>query len=158
MKILLSFFSLFFLHDSCYCQLKQVAVSNIVYLEEKGLCCLDSTNIVSTFCPLNLDGFKIKFYAINLDKDKGKLQLIGRVCVSDEINSSGLLGIEIFKAKKVENKLTGRASVGETTDGKKFISNDGFFDIILKVESNESLFFYRTGYFLKEFSVFKLLQ
>lgn len=158
MKILLLVLSLFFLLDSSYCQLKQMPVSKINNQQEKGLRCLDSSNAISVSCPLNLDGFTVKFYSSYIDRNKGELQLIGRVCVSEGANASGISEVEIFKAVKSENKLVGRIPSGETTDGNKFIANDGFFDITVKVEDNESLFFYRAGYFVKEFTVFKLFQ
>ena len=108
MKFLFSMLGLFFLTDSSYCQLKQIPVSKIINQQEKSLCCLDSTNAISKSCPLNLDGFRIKFYAAYLDKNKSELQLIGRACKSDEINSPGISELEIFKAKKVDNKIIGR--------------------------------------------------
>lgn len=158
MKSLLLLLSLFFVFDSSYCQLKQMPVSKINNQQEKALCCLDSANAISVSCPLNLDGFTVKFYSSYIDRNKGELQLIGRVCVSEGANGSGISDVEIFKAMKSDTKLVGRISVGETTDGNKFIANDGFFDITVKVENNESLFFYRTGYFVKEFTIFKLFQ
>lgn len=158
MKMLLLIFSLVFLINSSYCQLKQISVSKITYQQEKNLRCIDSTDTISKFCSVDLDGFRVRFYAAYLDKSKGELQLIGRVCVSDKMNSSGISDIEIFKGRKIENKLIGRSSVGETTDGKSFINNDGFFDIKLKIEKNESLFFHSQRYFLKEFAISKLLQ
>jgi hypothetical protein len=133
-------------------------VSKINTQQEKALRCLDSAYVISIYCPLSLDGFTVKFYSSYIDRNKGELQLIGRVCVSEGETGSGISGVEIFKAMKSDNKLVGRISVGETTDGNKFITNDGFFDITVKVEKNESLFFYRTGYFVKEFTVFKLFE
>ncbi len=120
MKILFLILGLFFLRNSSHCQLKQVSVSKINAQQDKALRCLDSINAISKSCPLNLDGFKIKFFTVYLDRNKGELQLIGRVCVSDQVNSPGISGVEIFKAKKSENKLMDRTSVGESTDGKEF--------------------------------------
>jgi hypothetical protein len=57
-----------------------------------------------------------------------------------------------------EKKLINYTPIGETTDVKKFISNDGFFDISFEIKGNESLFFYRYRYFLEELTVSKLLQ
>ena len=158
MKHILLIFIFFIFLNSSYCQLKKISVLKIANQQVKSIQCLDSTGIISKFCSLDLDGFSIIFYSAYLDKSKNELQLIGRVCSSDKMNSSGIAGVQIFKALKKDNKLTKRYSIGETTYDKNSINNDGFFDITLKVEKKNSLFFYNQKYFLKEFTISRLLQ
>ncbi|HEX4875617.1 MAG TPA: hypothetical protein VFV31_03035 [Chitinophagaceae bacterium] len=158
MKYLFSLLCIFFLSERGFAQSKQIPVLKISSQEVKALRCLDSASRVSTTCPLGLDGFNVIFYASYMDKSKGELRLIGRVCVSGAMNSTGLSEVEIFKSTKEKNILTDRNLIGRTTYDKEFINNDGFFDIALTIKKNESLFFYSSGHFLKEFTVFKLLQ
>lgn len=148
-----------FFSNPGYSQLREIPVSKVVGLQEKNLHCLnDSANTISKFCSLDLDGFSIRFFVAYLDKNKRKVQLIGRVCRSDAANSIGIPGVEIFKATKDEGKLSGRSSIAYTTNGNKYMYNDGFFDITLTIEKDEYLFFHGTGYFLGEFALYKLLQ
>jgi hypothetical protein len=158
MKILLSFLCIFFLNIPVYSQLKKMPISKVTNQQIKGSRCLDSLWNISNTCPLGQERFKVNFYITLIDKVKKTIRLIGRVQSTDNIESTGLSGVEIFKSIAVANKLTNRTRLGETTDGKKFINNDGFFDITLEVEKKESIFFYGYRYFLEEFAVSKLMQ
>ncbi len=140
-----------------YCQLKQIAISKVLSQQAKGLRCIDSSGIISEHCSLDLDGFSIRLYAAYFDNNIKEMRLIGRVCMSDIMSSAGISDIEIFKAQAKDKKIIDKTLIGRTSFDKQYINNDGFFDITLTVNKNESLFFYGTGYFLKEFTVFKLL-
>lgn len=158
MKFVLSILCMFFFNAIGLSQSKQIPLYKISSQEIKTLRCLDSASRISTNCSLGLDGFSVIFYASFFDKRKGELRLIGRVCSSGAMNSTGLSDIEIFKATKDKNRITARSLIGRTTYDKEFINNDGFFDIIIVVKRSESLFFYGAGFFLKEFTVFNLLE
>jgi len=122
----------------------------------KGMRCLDSTWVVSTICPLGQQRLNIVLFYSFYDKIKKTIRLIGRVQTLASVNSTGLTGIEIYKAVLNESKLINRTKIGETTDGKDFIENDGFFDITTQIGLNESIFFYRKTYYLEEFRVWRL--
>jgi hypothetical protein len=133
-----------------YGQLKEVPVSRIIKLKVNELKCLDSNSVVTNICSLGLDGISVEFYKVFLDEKESEIRIIGRC--------GAIAGIDIFKAVKKENKLYKITLLGETSYDKKYINNDGFFDIVMKVDKNESLFFHETRYFLVEYSVFKLFQ
>ncbi len=157
MKQVLSVISFFVFLDSSYCQLRLIPVTKILNLEEKALHCLnDSLNVISKSCSLGLDGFKINLYSVSLDKSNREMQIVGRVCIAKEANSPGLSDVQIFKATKEDHKLLNRSPIGETTKGTNLSNNDGFFDIKVSINKGECLFFNRTGYFLREFPLFKL--
>jgi len=158
MKILSLMLSLNIFFVPGYSQLKSIPVSKIALLQDKNLRCLDTSGMVSKLCPLGLDGFNVIFFNAYLDKIKMEVRLIGRVCTSGGMSTGGLPDIEIFKAAKEGNKLTGRSLISRTTYDKEFIYNDGFFDITIAIKKGESLFFYNHRYFLKEFTISKLLQ
>lgn len=141
-----------------YCQLKQISVSKVYTLHVKGMNCLDSVSGISTTCSLGQERLTVFFYSAYLDKTNSELQLIGRVCIAKQMNSSGVAGIDIFRAIKSGNKLINRQPVGKTTYDRESIYNDGFFDIRLKFNKKESLFFYGYRYFIEEFAIGKLLE
>lgn len=140
------------------CQQKPFAISKIDNLKVKGLNCIDSANRISTQCSLGMDGFSVKFYYADFDNTKKVLRLIGRVCIGEGSNSIGVSNIVIFKGVKNKNEISKKEVLGGSTYDKKFISNDGFFDISYSIRSMESLFFQGTGYYLKEFVTFKILK
>lgn len=133
-----------------YGQLKEVPVSRITGLKVNELRCLDSNAVVTNICSLGLDGISVQFYKVFLDEKEKEIRIIGRC--------GAIAGIDIFKAAKRGNKLNKITLLGETSYDKKYINNDGFFDIIMKVDKNESLFFHETRYFIVEYSAFKLFQ
>jgi len=157
MKPAFLFFGFILSLTPCFSQLKEIPISKVNQLRNTQLICLDSNNVTSKLCSLDLDGLKINFFNAHFDKTKKSLQLIGRICASESKNCHGISQIRIFTAKKVGNKLSDLTTVGETTEDKIFISNNGFFDIVITINKGESLFFYNSAYFLKEFAISKML-
>lgn len=139
------------------CQLKPIPVSQILNKDVGQTVCLDSTNQISQSCPTYLEGFYVKIYSAYFDKGKKNVQIIGRICSSNESNGYGIFDVEIFKARKQNGKLLEKKVIGLTTYDSKFFNNDGFFDIKFELRQDESLFFYGTKYFLSEFAVYQLL-
>lgn len=135
--------------DSGYSQFKEISSSQINKLRVLELRCLDSNGIINNLCPLGLDGIHIEFYKVFLNQKEREIRLIGRC--------DAVAGIDIFKAIKGE-KLINKKLISETSYDKTYLNNDGFFDVTMKVEKNESLFFHETIYFLQEFSIYKLFQ
>jgi len=119
---------------------------------------VDSLWNVSSVCALGQERLHIKFYFASVDKVKKLVHIVGRIQFGGSAESTGLSGIEIFRGTMTGNKITDRTKIGEATDGKEYIDNDGFFDIRLQVKNNESIFFYGYRYFLEEFKVSKLFQ
>lgn len=158
MKIILLVLSLIFFSTLVVAQSKQIPVSKIANQRVNDMRCLDSSWSISRICPLGQIRCSVVFYFVFVDKGNKTIRLIGRVQVIENIESTGLTGIEIYKGITLGGKLSSRTFIGETTDGGEFISNDGFFDVTMKVEKNESIFFCRYRYYLEEFTVFKLLQ
>lgn len=95
-----------------------------------------------------LHGIYVEFYKVYLNKQTKEIRIIGRC--------EAIGGIDIFKAIRTKNKIAHKNLIGETSYDEKYINNDGFFDITMKVDKNESLFFHETIYFLIEFNVYKL--
>jgi hypothetical protein len=133
-----------------YSQFKEIRIAQIGKLQVMELRCLDSGRVISNNCSLVLDGIHVEFYKAFINQKEREVRLIGR--------SGSICGIDIFQAVKMENRLIDKKMVSETSCDKANINNDGFFDITMKVENNESLFFHETLYFLREFSVYKLFQ
>jgi len=158
MKTLLLLVSLNFCLIKVVGQLKLIPTSRVYQQSIHQTKCLDSNGMVSKFCPLEIYNFKINVYKAYLDRQKKELRLIGRVCLFDTLSCTGVSGVEIFKAVKKDNKLLGRIAIGETTEGKKSLSNNGFFDVTINFGKNESLFFYNPSFTLEEFTISKLLQ
>jgi hypothetical protein len=133
-----------------YSQFKEISVSKINKLQVMELRCLDSNGVINNLCPLDLDGIRVEYYKAFLNQKEREIRLIGRC--------GAFGGIDIFEAIKIENKLIEKKLISETSYDKGYINNDGFFDVTMKVDKNKSLFFHETCYFLREFSVYKLLQ
>jgi hypothetical protein len=97
-------------------QLKLIPAANIYQQYIHQAQCLDSSGILSNFCPLEIYRFKINVYRAFLDKQKKELRLIGRACLFDTIICTEIPGVEIFKAVKKDNKLLSLVTIGETTE------------------------------------------
>lgn len=140
------------------CQLKPIVVSKVFNSEVKGLHCIDTMGRISSQCPMDLDGFSIKFYYAGFDKTKKMIRLIGRVCIGDGDTCLGVSNISIFKGIKKMNMVTNKEVIGGSTYDKEYMGNDGFFDIYYTTEPSESLYFQGAGYFVKEFAIFRIIK
>jgi hypothetical protein len=158
LKLFVAFFYFFLMNFPAQGQLRQISTSKVSQLRVKGNRCFDSTWTFSTVCPLGQRRLNVIFFFTFFDKINKTVRLVGRVQTLDKVSSTGLTGIEIFKGQLKDQKLKNRTKLGETTDGKEYITNDGFFDITAKIGSEESLFFLRRIYFVEEFKISNLLK
>ena len=149
---------LLLLHFVGRTQFKPLPIGTMKRTEVDSLLCMDSTGVTSEFCSLGLDGFNVNLYKVFINLTSREARIIGRVCWSNKDDSQGVAGIEVFISPKNGNRLSNLKLLAETTDGGKFLYNNGFFDITTKVEKGDYLIFYGSRYFLREFKVWRLFN
>jgi hypothetical protein len=140
-------------------QSKPLPVSAFYKTRVKELQCADSTGAISQSCPICILSLSIVIYRVSFDKSEKELHLTGRVCVlSDTTDCFGFAGVEIFKGVKGNNIVANKQVVGQTTGNSTHSDNDGFFDIRMKVNPKESLFFYDFQFRVEEYKVYELVK
>ncbi len=148
MNLLLAFSSLIF-SQLAFSQSKPISVTRVKNLEVASLICIDSNGKKTTGCSLDLDGFEVEFYKAFLDSKTAELRIIGRV-------THPFSYVEIFLGTKDSIPL--REPISRTSYDQENINNNGFFDVSLKIGQTSVLYFYEPRYFVRQFSVSKLLE
>ena len=146
-----------------FCQLKEIRPAKVfAHYNYFHQYLYDSANRskVTPYYPLEMYGFQIKINRAYFDEKSGEMQLIGQVYMgSDTTSSIGLPNVDIFKARKNQNDfLENRIDLGASSDNGDSWEKNGFFDIKFKIEKGESLFFFITYFFLREFKLGELLK
>lgn len=160
MRVLLISLVLIICYLNASSQLKLISPNQVYNKKVNQHDCIDSNQNITKFCAVDLLNFEVVFYRTYINKKTNELRLIGKVCFADTGDCFGFPGISIFKSSIKENHLTNFDIITETTNatGSDEVSNSGFFDITLKVNSEESLFFYNPSFFLKEYKISQLFQ
>ncbi len=148
------------LSTSILCQSRRIPVS-VLYQQQVGGVQIREDSIVKIYgTPL----FEVSRFYIRVDKafvnqDAKELRMIGKVCYYDkEKTCVGLPNVGIFKAQKSQdNLLKNITTVSTSSFVQDSMNKNGFFDIKLRINKGESLFFYMPHFYLEEFKLDKLI-
>ena len=132
-----------------FCQFKNLSTKNVQRLWLKELFCMDSLGNKTSLCEYSPNTFIVTFKAASFNKKTGQLRLTGRL--SPPIPEVGLYLSD-------SNKIQPREALAYTTYDSVNIEKGGYFDILLNVKANQSLFFHHQQFYCRQFELHKLFH
>jgi hypothetical protein len=113
-----------------YVGFSPVSIAKLEEQRDRLLFCVDSTGWLSTSCAQCLLPMDVEFFRVCYNADSSKLLIVGR---------TGLLSVGIYVNNR-SDRISIDTTLSESTSGSR-IGNDGFFEIIVKLQPNSFLYF-----------------
>jgi hypothetical protein len=158
MRIILLIILFSFLTKRCCGQEKRISIG-IIYKLHTSNFLLKKDSIVEVYDKplIEVEKIAVKFTDVFYNNETKEIRLIGRTFYQDTLNPSGLPGVGIFKGVRNHNILSSFDLISESRNKKNY-DNDGLFDVILKLNEMESLYFYMPNFYCEEFRLYELIK